>query len=324
MKRILVTGAGSTLGQGIIKSILKSNQKYHIIAADPSPLSVGLYWAAEKVRIPNANEDHYIQEFSKLLESSKPDVVMVGTDVELPKLSKFKSELEKIGNCQIIVSSPSTIEIANDKYLTAQFLMENGFSFPRSCLPESWETQKPHFTFPLIVKPRDGARSIGVHKVTTENELKNALATTKFAVIQEYIPDDKGEYTAGVICLEGEVLGSIVLKRDLKDGNTYRAYSDSFPELNNQVAQVAKKLNPFGPCNFQFRIGDNGKIKIFEINARFSGTTPIRAAVGFNEVDFILNRLLKNESQVPLTVEKKVILRFWEELVLNPNELVGN
>ena len=35
---------------------------------------------------------------------------------------------------------------------------------------------------------------------------------------------------------------------------------------------MAEKLSPFGPVNFQFREVD-GRAVVFEINARFSGTT---------------------------------------------------
>lgn len=323
MAKILVTGAGSTLGQGIIKSIKKASTKHYIVAGDPSPLSVGLFWANESVKLVNANRDDFIQEFSKVIGKIKPDIVCIGTDVELPKVAQFKSELESIGQCKIIISSPEVIEIANDKFLTAQYLERMGFAHPTSVLPESWENSRTLFHFPLIVKPRDGARSIGVQQVLNEVDLKKALLETKNPVIQEYLSEEQGEYTAGVVCFDGEVLGSIVMRRDLKDGNTYRAYSDSFPELNDQVRAVARTLNPHGPCNFQFRLGSKGEIKIFEINARFSGTTPIRATVGFNEVEFIINHLLGLPQTSTLHTEKRVVLRYWEELVLNPNDLKG-
>ena len=43
MKKILVTGCGSLLGQGIIKTILSSNQSYEIFGTEYIKDSVGLY-----------------------------------------------------------------------------------------------------------------------------------------------------------------------------------------------------------------------------------------------------------------------------------------
>ena len=43
--KILVTGAGALLGQGVIRAIRASKLNATVIAVDPSPLSAGLYWA---------------------------------------------------------------------------------------------------------------------------------------------------------------------------------------------------------------------------------------------------------------------------------------
>ena len=44
MINILVTGAGSLLGQGIIKTINKSKIKTKIIGTDYFDTAIGLYW----------------------------------------------------------------------------------------------------------------------------------------------------------------------------------------------------------------------------------------------------------------------------------------
>src|SRR3546814_995014 len=75
------------------------------------------------------------------------------------------------------------------------------------------------------------------------------------------------------------------MRRDLRDGNTYRAYVADYPELNDQVRMLGRALQPHGPANFQFRTDADGTPCVFEINARFSGTTPLRAMAGFNEVE---------------------------------------
>jgi carbamoyl-phosphate synthase large subunit len=82
-------------------------------------------------------------------------------------------------------------------------------------------------------------------------------------------------------------------------------------------------LNPLGPANFQFRIDRSGRVKVFEINARFSGTTPLRAIAGFNEVEMCLRRLLLGEPVAEPCVEEMVLLRHWSETVLRPHDLAS-
>jgi len=62
---VLVTGAGSLLGQGILRA---SSLRLRIIAADSSPLSAGLYWADAAHLVPLADGPEYLR--------SKPVIIL--------------------------------------------------------------------------------------------------------------------------------------------------------------------------------------------------------------------------------------------------------
>ena len=63
-------------------------------------------------------------------------------------------------------------------------------------------------------------------------------------------------------------------------------------EAQDFCEKLASDLGSMGPLNIQLR-KSKGKIYVFEIHPRFSGTTPCRADVGFNEPDILLrNHLL--------------------------------
>lgn len=130
---------------------------------------------------------------------------------------------------------------------------------------------------------------------------------------QEYI--DGPEYTAGAIYFGGEA-ATIVMRRDLRDGNTCRAYVEEFPELNAKVREWTLALKPHGPCNFQFRVDKNGEPRCFEINARFSGTTPFRALAGFNEVEMCVDYLLHGRPIKQPVIKPMTILRYWNEMAV--------
>jgi len=319
--RVLVTGAGALLGQGIIRSLAKSQlQGLQIIAADPSPLSAGLYWTNERYLLPKAADLDFIDGLRRLIEKAKPDLIIPGTDVELMSLALNRTSLERTFGVKVLVSSPEVIEIADDKYKTFEFFRGNGFTPPDSCLPGEEDELVARVGFPLIVKPRNGARSIGVHKVHNITELKQAIITTDCPVIQEYVGTDSVEYTAGIIYFEGDCKASIVIRRDLRDGNTYRGYVDTSDELNEQVTTFARYLKPYGPANFQFRVSQ-GKVRVFEINGRFSGTTPLRMLAGFNEVEMCVRYLLSGDPVVQPDVKQMTILRHWSETIVLPDAL---
>lgn len=319
--RVLVTGAGALLGQGIIRSLLESTLRPEIVAVDPSPLSAGLYWTPNRRLIPMAKDPRYVESFERLLDSERPDAVLVGTDVELEILAERRSEWEGRFGTKIVVSSPEVVRIADDKYLTFRFLREHGFDAPVSCLPGDEKVLVAKVGFPLIVKPRVGARSVGVVRVENQQQLDRALDGAVGVVVQECVATDQDEYTAGVICFDGRCRASIVMRRDLRDGNTYRARVEEYPELNAQVVAMAEKLSPFGPANFQFRLAE-GRVKVFEINGRFSGTTPLRMRAGFNEVELVLRHILLGEPVTQPKVRPMMILRHWSETVVELSDLL--
>lgn len=319
--KIVVTGAGALLGQGIIRSLLESTLRPDIVAVDPSPLSAGRYWTPHRRLVPLATDPCYLDRFASLLAEERPDAVLIGTDVELLLFAEHRAELEKRFSTHIVVSSPEVVRIADDKYLTFQFMRKHGFAAPDSVLPGSEDALVERVGFPLVVKPRVGARSVGVRVVRNRAELQRAVSEGDNPVIQECVTTDRDEYTAGVLCFDGVCDASIVMRRDLRDGNTYRAFVDDYPELNAQVRAMAEKLSPYGPANFQFRV-DGGLAKVFEINARFSGTTPLRMRAGFNEVESVLRRVVRGEAVTQPTVERVTILRHWSETVVRPSEII--
>ena len=318
--KILVTGGGSLLGQGIIKALKKIKKKYYLIVVDVNPLSAGLYWGDERYLVPYADSKDYLESIKKLLNKTKPDFVFIGTDVELLHFSENKKKLESEFNTKIIVSSPDVIKIADDKFKTANFFKKNGFLYPITVDPNNQEELEDLISkkgFPLIVKPRIGARSFQVSKVNDKKNLEDQLKKTNSPIVQEHIGTESDEYTASSMCFDGICRASIVLKRDLKDGNTYRTYYVNNENFNSSIKSWTEALKTFGPVNFQFRVDSNGQPIVFEINARFSGTTPLRALMGYNEIEMCINKLAFNQEITQPIIKNYTILRNWSETIID-------
>jgi carbamoyl-phosphate synthase large subunit len=319
--KVMVTGAGALLGQGVIRSLLASPLRPEVVALDPSPLAPALYWVPGRELIPMAKDPAYLDRIEALLRKHRPDAVMIGTDVELALFAEHRADLESRHGTKVIVASPEVVAIADDKWLTFQFLRKHGFPAPASALPGGEEALIEEVGFPLVVKPRVGARSVGVSVVRNRDDLRRAVDGLPAPVIQECVSTADDEYTAGTLTFDGRCEASIVMRRDLRDGNTWRAYVDRYPELDAAVRRMAEALGAYGPANFQFRVDAAGP-KVFEINGRFSGTTPLRMHAGFNEVDLVLRKVVLGEPIVQPELEKLTILRYFTETVIRPDELV--
>jgi carbamoylphosphate synthase large subunit len=99
---------------------------------------------------------------------------------------------------------------------------------------------------------------------------------------------------------QGQSLGCFTSRNVLKCGVPMlidphpSSEANEAEEVAMRMAQTLLDLGHIGPCNFQCKLTDQGPI-FFEINPRFTGITAVRAAMGFNEVEAILRRMLFNE-----------------------------
>ena len=63
---------------------------------------------------------------------------------------------------------------------------------------------------------------------------------------------------------------------------------------------------------------------VFEINSRFSGTTPLRTAIGINEVEmtleYITNGQIKNRNA---SYQQVAILRTWSDIIVPVDQLTS-
>jgi carbamoyl-phosphate synthase large subunit len=138
-------------------------------------------------------------------------------------------------------------------------------------------------------------------------------------MIQEYI--DAKECTVGVVASKlGRILGSISILREVKTGFSYRMVVTNIKEARTISEELTSKLGYTGPLNVQLFI-TQGKPVIFEINPRFSGTTPIRSAVGFREVDATLRSFLFGEENQLRFRSNVIVIRYLDEIYASSSAL---
>lgn len=318
---ILITGAGSLIGHGILRSLrTMRKQDFKIVTADPDHRAAGHWLGDHGVIIPLAKDPNYIEALSDLIAVHNIDIVFVGTDPELMKIAQVREQLK----ATVVISSIEVIGIGEDKWLTAQFLKKNGFPFPDSALSENRaDVQRlvEAHGFPLFAKPCVGARSVGAMKIRNAKDLEQVLSLPGF-IVQEYLPEGEGEFTAGTMTYDNKCYSRVIFRRDLKDGNTYRAYLYENDDHEKFISKVSESMQGvYGPLNFQYRL-KYGKPVIFEINSRFSGTTPLRTAIGINEVEMTLEYLKDGKIKDRVKTHKDVaIFRTWSDIIVPLGQL---
>lgn len=318
---VLVTGVGGGVGQGIIKSLrLIPDLELRVIAADASRLSAGLYAADAACLVPRSSSPDYIPEMVEILRKSAVDYYFPGTDTELEVCASAAEHIRSVTGTDVVVSPVETVRVAADKYATYRFLADHDLPAPMTYLPS--EVHPDRLAYPVIVKPRHGARSQGVREVASADELVEVLNGRSDLIVQELVGTADSEFTCTVIgdTAAGD-LGPFLLQRWLRDGDTYRAQPVQDDDIAHYVADVASALPIYGPCNFQLRRGDDGP-RLFEINARCSGTTPLWAQLGFNPVEAFLKQGL-GVAYEPAVRYEATVLRYWAEMIVSHEQVAA-
>ncbi len=318
---VLVTGSGGGVGQGILKALRLSDLNLRVIAADLSPLAPGLYTADQARLVPAVKDPEYVDKICALCREEGIDFYIPGTDMELLLCAENREYFQAHGNVEVVVSPHDVIEISDDKYKTSCFLRDNALPYPVTHLQKSLTDEIIRtLDYPLIVKPRVGFRSVGVYIVQNESSLRAHMATSEDIIVQEIAGEENQEYTCTIVGAGDELSPPVILRRDLRSGDTYRAFSVENSVIGEYVTSAAKALDIKASCNFQLRQDASGIPRIFEINGRFSGTTPFCAQLGMNPVEFYLKSRL-GIPYAPIVRTDLTILRAWSEIVVGNSQI---
>ena len=316
-KTILVTGTGGrSVGAGILHALIRSNRevsaRWDVIAADADSFAWGLYKTRRSLILPRADQSDYIQRLNKVIGMYDVDAVIPGTQAEVEIIS---NSTEQLIETAFIINRKELVPLMMNKFLLKDVLDGYGIKFIETRSLDNWKSVANSYGFPVIVKPaKDSGGSRGVQIVCNEDDMVRLISKSdNFSFcVQPYMGTADAEYTVGVLNdKNGNLIDSIVMKRKLRGLSLFDSkildnkqfsissgYSQGFI-IKDQIIQefcedLALKLESVGPLNIQLRI-HNGVPCVFEIHPRFSGTTPIRADVGFNEVDILLRNYLFDE-----------------------------
>jgi len=313
MIKILVSGVGGDVAQGVIKCLQESSLRTQIYKIGHSAEESWLHRDELSFLSPPVSADGYSDYLLSFIKKYKVDIFIPCIDSEILKISRISSLITKETGCKVIVGEIEKILICEDKYQTFKFLKNNGFCFPQTYL----STDREYKDFPYILKSRVGAGSKDVSEVQSKKELRNRGFGTAH-ILQEKLNGD--EYTAGVyLGNDKEIKGVCIFKRKLKCGSTNFAERIIDADMEYYVSSIAKKLG-LNYVNIQFKL-KGGVPCPFEFNGRFSGTTGMIGKV-FNAPEAWIRENLLDEHVPPCTDNQKFyVMRYAEEIYATEEQM---
>lgn len=325
---IMITGiGGGGNGEQLLKALKMSNEKYGIVGCDMNQYSKGLAEVDYPYIVPPASHENYCNILLELCERHKVKAIFYGSEPELKVISKNRNLFIK-NNILLPINPADVIAICMDKNSTFEWFKSKGFDFPESHRIANEASLKKVDFLPAVLKPSvGGGGSVNTFIAQTEKELylfgSYLLEIYNEFIAQKYVGNPDAEYTVGVLCdLEGNYLNSIAVKKNILSGLSSKIkiknktgdkrYGEilaissgisqgeigKFPQVTEFCKKIALELGATGAINMQCRIEED-KIYVFEINPRFSGTTSLRAMVGYNEPDVLLRKYLFGEKIEP-------------------------
>jgi len=343
---VLVTAVGGGgNGEQILKALKLGKRPYFIVGTDMNPLCPQFKMCDRALSLPSAGDPKYIDALLTVIRHFGIRVVFHGCEPELKVMSKNRDLLKEAG-VLLPINPARVIDICMDKEKTMKWLVKHGFTTPRFTMADSPSLADEIDYYPVIIKPAiGGGGSQDTFIIQTPEEFKIIMTYLsrygeKF-LVQEYVGTYKNEYTVGVLHdMEGRYLNSIAVKRAISGALNMRAAVKNltkrdelgdylvissgvshgrigrFPEVTDTCRKIAEKLGVHGAINIQCRYVD-GKVIPFEINPRFSGTTSIRAMVGYNEPDILIGiHLLGEKVDSDFSYREATIIRSLTETIL--------
>lgn len=298
-KVIIIGGGPNRIGQGIEfdyccchASFALQEEGFEAIMVNSNPETVSTdYDTSDKLYFEPLN----LEEVLNIVELEKPMGVIVQFGGQTPL--KLAGALEKVG-VPIIGTSPTSIEIAEDRKLFSYLIEELGIKQPPNGLAMSTHdaleiAQK--IGFPVLVRPSFvlGGRAMMIvyNKEQLEHYMTYAVeASEKRPVLIDKFLADATEFDVDAIS-DGETVVVAGIMQHIEQAGVHSGDSacalppyDIKPKIHQQIidhtTKLALKLKVKGLMNIQYALqGDD--LYILEANPRASRTAPfVSKAIG--------------------------------------------
>lgn len=305
--KILITSVGrrSYLVK-YFKDVIGKNGEVHV--SNNIDITPAFKFADKYVVTPLIYDKEYIPFLKEYCKVNNINAIISLFDIDLPILSKSKSDFNEIG-VKVIVSDYNILEICNDKWETYKFLIKNNIKTPKTYLTYNDAINaldNNEIDYPLIIKPRWGMGSISIFEAENQEELNVLYRKAKNKILETYLKYESNndidnsiiiqekiqgqEYGLDIINdLNGEYVNTIIRKKyAMRSGETDCAEIVENNDITSISKKLSKKLKHIANLDTDIFIKDD-EIYVLEMNARFGGGYPFSHIAGVNLPKAIIN-----------------------------------
>ncbi len=314
---VLLTGVGSTTAISVIKGLKKQNEYEIFIVGidifDENDIAGSKFCNKFFMVPPAVNETEYISKLLDIIKNESIDILIPIIDIELEVIAK---NINKFKNIFILLSTYETIINCNDKLKTYEFFKKFKIPTLETVFLENLDdfankVSEKKISYPFIIKPRKGVSSRDVYEIRNLEE-NNLIKRLEEPIIQEKGYGD--EYTIDIFG-DGKRLISAVprIRIETRSGISYKGKTVKNETLIKYSEMIYRELKFIGPANLQCFVND-GNVKFFDINPRFSGSLPLTIESGVN-TPLLAIKMAKKQQLEPITNFKIVkMCRYWDEV----------
>ncbi len=314
--RVLVTGAGGPAGVAVIRSLLRRDD-VEVFAADMDGWASGLYMVPPTHRriVPPGRSAEFFDAVRAMVTGDRLDAIVSTVDVELPALAARRDELGAI----LVAPSAEALTTCLDKWLLVQ-ACQGAARVPETALLTA-EGVARDWTFPVLVKPRAGAGSRGVHVIESRAALE-AMPLDEAILIQEYLPGE--EYSVDVLMGEaGNAIAAVPrLRARVDSGVAVAGRTVNRADLRDAAEALARAAGIVGVANVQLRETADGVPALLEINPRFSGSMPLTVAAGADMPSLVLDQALGRPIPDHVDVAEVAVVRYLEDIFVPVESII--
>jgi len=324
MKVVLATGVGALIGQGILQGLQGYDRhKLTILGMDLNACTHAKHLCHQFIQKPAISEGHpdYLQFWTQLVDHHQIDLILPGIEIDVVFLARMRADHVSL---PALINSQAVLEMGLDKYRLYQFALEHKIKAIPTVLASDQAAVDDMLreSNQYILKPRcsNGSRGLypfqSAHDLSVFLEEQINLDRSQY-IVQPCVGSDDEEYTASIFGFgNGCYQGPIVFRRILsKEGYTRYAQTVDPPEdVLSSIETITSQAPPLGPTNLQFR-QQKGDCLLMEINPRFSSTTSLKAAFGFDETAMALDFSFDQITDTPLKLLKGEGYRFTADYI---------
>ena len=272
--------------------------------------------------VPPCSDPAFTHEVLEYCTNLDISLVIPTIDTELAVYAHQRRRFAEHG-VQIAISGPRTVEIAMSKDVTSRFLESAGVPTVKNYSAYVEGADPP--PFPVIIKPRQGSGSKGIHRADDLESFRFYLRKTADPVVQEFV--DGVEYTVNFfVDRSGRCLSAVPHVRvETRSGEVSKCVTVREPTLMAYADRLAASLpDAWGPLCFQAVVDSESRAKVIELNARLGGGYPVAHAAGVNYVRWLVDDARGLPLPEPSNVWRDGLAMIrWEDAVFTTAADVG-